>query len=57
MRSPCEYYNSNFLQIQLICSLKGKKAKARFMRFFSQKSGFIFQALKLETFFSGLAKR
>ena len=24
------------------------------MRFFSQKSGFLFQALKLETFFSGL---
>lgn len=24
------------------------------MRFFSQKSGFFFQALKLETFFSGL---
>ena len=31
-----------------------KRAKARFMRFFSQKSGFFFQALKLETFFSGL---
>ena len=26
------------------------------MRFFSQKSGFFFQALKLETFFSGLQK-
>ena len=27
------------------------------MRFFSQKSGFLFQALKLETFFSGLELR
>ena len=27
------------------------------MRFFSQKSGFFFQALKLETFFSGLLLR